>query len=80
MAKPSKQKVEPYPKQSSPSAQKERVEKPNRKVKKNREADKQAREEQARLAGVKESDLQLAGSSTDKLTLSDLFNSINADK
>jgi hypothetical protein len=72
-------KEEKETKQSSPSGQKERVEKRNRKSKKDREADKQAREEQAKIARVKESDLQVGGSSKDKLTLSDLFASINAD-
>lgn len=58
---------------------KERVEGKSKKVKKDNTAEKQDREEQARLAAIKESDLFLPGNSSDKLTLNDLFSAMNPD-
>ena len=62
---------------SETHAKKERVD--NKRIKSKKDAEKQERIEQAKLASVNEADLLLPGSSTDKLTLSDLLNSLNGE-
>ena len=62
-------------------SQKERVdERRKRKSKKTREVEKKDREEQTKLGQLKEEDLHFASGVNDKLTLGDLFNSLNPEE
>lgn len=58
---------------------KERVDKPKHKSKKNKEAEKKNRDEQTKLGQLKEEDLHFASNANDKLTLVDLFTSLNPE-